>query len=140
MGEAARGHGIGWACGRAAALVLAASAVALAAHPGHGLAQAQSPPAIERGAEVARARCASCHAVALETRSPNREAPLFRVLSRLYSAADLRRKLEQFSESGHFDMPPVALREDEIEDVAAYIASLDGGAAAPGVGAQAGPI
>jgi mono/diheme cytochrome c family protein len=103
-------------------------ALIVAAHPGRGFAEPQPAPGVDRGAEVARARCASCHAVALEPRSPNREAPLFRVLSRLYSAEDLRRKLEQFSETGHFDMPPVSLREDEIEDVAAYIASLEGGA------------
>jgi mono/diheme cytochrome c family protein len=82
---------------------------------------------VERGAEVAQGRCASCHAVAMEARSPNSEAPLFRVLSRLYSARDLETKLVAISEHGHFEMPALALREDEIEDVAAYIASLDGG-------------
>src|SRR5258708_28508384 len=63
----------------------------------------------------------------METRSPNRVAPLFRVLSRLYSARDIETKLAAISEHGHFEMPALALREDEIEDVAAYIQSLDGG-------------
>lgn len=84
-------------------------------------------PAIVRGAEVAQTRCSACHAVALEVRSPERDAPQFRVLSRLYSAETLAHKLADFSENGHFEMPPVALREDEISDVAAYIESLDGG-------------
>jgi mono/diheme cytochrome c family protein len=93
-------------------------------------APANLAPAVERGAEVAQARCASCHAVALEARSPSPDAPLFRVLSRLYSAQDLQTKLTDISEHGHFEMPAVTLREDEIEDVAAYIQSLDGGATA----------
>jgi mono/diheme cytochrome c family protein len=104
----------------------------LAAFTAAGSALAAPAPltrAVERGAEVAQGRCASCHAVALESRSPNRDAPLFRVLSRLYSARDLETKLANISENGHFEMPALSLREDEIEDVAAYIQSLDGGAA-----------
>jgi mono/diheme cytochrome c family protein len=84
-------------------------------------------PIIARGAQVAQERCAACHAVALEEKSPSHDAPLFRVLSRLYSASDLRTKLTDISDHGHFEMPPLTLREDEIADVAAYIASLDGG-------------
>jgi mono/diheme cytochrome c family protein len=82
---------------------------------------------VERGAQVAQGRCAACHSVALEAKSPNRDAPLFRVLSRLYSARDIETKLTAISEHGHFEMPALALREDEIEDVAAYIQSLEGG-------------
>jgi len=92
-------------------------------------ADGRENPAIARGAEVARGRCANCHAVALEDHSPERHAPQFRVLSRLYSAQTLADKLYRFAQDGHFEMPPVALREDEIADVAAYIASLDGGSA-----------
>jgi len=83
-------------------------------------------PMVSRGAEVAQERCAICHAVALETKSPNHDAPLFRVLSRLYSARDIETKLMAISEHGHFEMPALSLREDEIEDVAAYIESLEG--------------
>ncbi|MBS0363301.1 MAG: cytochrome c [Proteobacteria bacterium] len=84
-------------------------------------------PAIVRGAEVAHAHCANCHAVALEDRSPEKDAPQFRVLSRLYDQPVLADKIARFSQDGHFEMPPVTLREDEVADVAAYIASLDGG-------------
>jgi mono/diheme cytochrome c family protein len=90
-------------------------------------AAARVAPAVERGAQVAQDRCAACHSVALEARSPNHDAPLFRVLSRLYSARDIETKLTAISEHGHFEMPALALREDEIEDVALYIQSLDGG-------------
>lgn len=85
-------------------------------------------PAVERGAQLAQERCASCHAVALEARSPEHDAPQFRVLSRVYSRQDLVRKLDDIAANGHFEMPPVALREDEMQDIAAYISTLDGGA------------
>ena len=84
-------------------------------------------PIVARGVQIAQERCATCHAVALEARSPNREAPLFRVLSRLYSARDLETKLSDISEHGHFDMPALALREDEIADVAANNETQEGG-------------
>jgi mono/diheme cytochrome c family protein len=107
---------------RAALALIACCAVAgAAAAAPHDVA-----PMVSRGAEVAQDRCASCHAVALETKSPNRDAPLFRVLSRLYSARDIETKLTAISEHGHFEMPALALRDDEIEDVAAYIQSLEG--------------
>jgi cytochrome c len=105
-------------------LAIAASALCLAAAAPLNLS-------VERGAEVAQSRCASCHGVALEAASPSHDAPLFRVLSRLYSAQDLQRKLSDISQSGHFEMPAVTIPEDEIEDVSAYIASLDGGRAKP---------
>jgi cytochrome c len=104
--------------------LLAATGAPVWAGAGPGLT-----PSINRGAQVAQARCASCHGVALETASPSPDAPLFRVLSRLYSAQDLERKLFNISQNGHFEMPAVSIREDEIEDVSAYIASLDGGGA-----------
>jgi len=103
---------------RLAAMAMVASVLCLGAAPA-------LTPSIERGAEVAQARCASCHGVALEAASPSHDAPLFRVLSRLYSAQDLERKLDAISRDGHFEMPPVTLHEDEIEDVSAYIASLE---------------
>ena len=104
-----------------AALVGATGAAALA------VAATRDESAISRGADVAQGRCANCHAVALEDHSPEKYAPQFRVLSRLYSAQTLSDELLDISENGHFEMPPVTLRQDEIADVAAYIASLDGG-------------
>jgi mono/diheme cytochrome c family protein len=85
---------------------------------------AQLPPAVARGADVAQKVCSRCHAVALEETSRERDAPLFRVLSRLYSAEALETKLTDIAAQGHFEMPRVTLTEDEISDVSAYIASL----------------
>jgi mono/diheme cytochrome c family protein len=102
--------------------LIAASALAGAAQA----APRDVTPIVARGAQVAQERCATCHAVALEAKSPNHDAPLFRVLSRLYSARDIETKLSAISEHGHFEMPALTLREDEIADVAAYIESLEG--------------
>ena len=114
--------------GRTPALILSAALMAGGLSVAQASAASPDSVAIARGAEVAQGRCANCHAVALETRSPEKDAPQFRVLSRLYSAEVLARKLYDFSENGHFNMPPVALRVEDIADVSAYIASLDGGA------------
>ena len=111
------------------ALLATLAGLAAALGPLRLAAAPRLTPSVERGAQVAQARCASCHGVALETASPSRDAPLFRVLSRIYSAPDLQRKLSDISLNGHFEMPAVTIREDEIEDVSAYIASLEGGGA-----------
>ena len=106
-----------------------------------GTVAAQAPPAprldpaTERGAQLAQDKCAACHAVALEPRSPEKIAPQFRVLSRLYSKQEFTTKLENIAAKGHFEMPPVAMTEDEIADLAAYLASLDAGGDQPGPGA-----
>jgi mono/diheme cytochrome c family protein len=89
-----------------------------------GSAGAQVPVDIERGSEVAQRSCSGCHAVALEAASRAQDAPPFRVLSRLYSAQSLERKLTSIAADGHFEMPRVSLTEDQISDVSAYIASL----------------
>ena len=115
------------AAGRIAVRVAATAAGGLLFCAATARAGQDMTPAFARGAEIAQARCSSCHAVALESASPVKIAPLFRVLARLYSAEDLETKLLNIARHGHFEMPPVQLREDEIADVAAYIAGLEGG-------------
>jgi mono/diheme cytochrome c family protein len=109
-------------------ILVAAAALACATLTGVVMAATvPDEPAAQRGADIAQARCAQCHAVALEEKSPVRDAPLFRVLSRVYAADRLEMKLLDIAEQGHFEMPRVSLSEEEAADVAAYIASLDGG-------------
>ncbi|MGZ3376108.1 MAG: c-type cytochrome [Phenylobacterium sp.] len=119
----------GVVCAMAGAVALVAGPLTAGPRP-----EARDTTAIARGAEIAQSRCAGCHAVALEAASPTRDAPQFRVLSRLYSAERLKTELLDIVEDGHFEMPRVRLREDEAADVAAYIASLDGGASEPAQG------
>lgn len=112
---------------RQRAPVALAALIASAGVSAFAIGATRDDPAIARGAEIAEGRCANCHAVALEDHSPEKDAPQFRVLSRVYSAKFLADELLDISQNGHFEMPPVALREDEVADVAAYISSLDGG-------------
>ena len=120
--------------GRPAVRILSGAALTIALAAGAASTWAFAPrpapvePAVERGAQLSQGRCASCHAIALEARSPSHDAPQFRVLGRLYSRKDLARKLNDIAATGHFEMPPVSMREDEMSDIAAYIETL--GAAA----------
>ena len=90
---------------------------------------AQTPPSklerrIERGHELARANCASCHAVEAEGVSPNRRSPPFRALSGRYGELTLHQKLTEIAETGHYDMPPQPVHTNEVRALVAYINSL----------------
>lgn len=104
-----------------AVLVLMGLAVATSA-----AAQAPAPVQtdIDRGKALATANCSSCHAVTASGASPNRRAPPFRTLSGRYVELTLHRKLTEFAETGHYDMPPVPIHTDEVDALAAYINSL----------------
>ena len=85
---------------------------------------ASSRDAATRGLYVALAVCAACHKVALPGAGPDAIAPSFAVIHARYTAADLHRLLQEISADGHREMPPIHMSADEIEDVAAYIATV----------------
>jgi mono/diheme cytochrome c family protein len=97
----------------------------LATAPG-GAARADNPldAAIGRGRAVARQVCARCHAVGPVGDSPDRRAPAFRTLTGQFVPLTLHRRLTEIAETGHYDMPPVAVHSDEVSDLAAYINSF----------------
>lgn len=98
-------------------IALATTSLLAAAPP------AAKAPEIEAGARAAR-RCAACHAVGGETRSPNAGAPTFREIRLRYNALSLERELARIAEHGHFDMKPMSIQPSEAEALAAYIESL----------------
>jgi mono/diheme cytochrome c family protein len=79
---------------------------------------------VARGHDLARAKCSSCHAVERDGASPSRRAPAFRAISGRYVELTLHRRLTEISETGHYDMPPMPARSDEVGDLVAYINSL----------------
>lgn len=79
---------------------------------------------ITRGHDLARTVCASCHDVEANGPSPNRRAPPFRILAGHYVELTLHMKLVEIAETGHYDMPPIAVHSDQVRDLAAYINSL----------------
>lgn len=101
----------------AGALTLCASAMAA---PSLSPFEAQ----IARGHDLARANCSSCHAVERDGASPSRRAPPFRTISGRYVELTLHRRLVEIAETGHYDMPPMPARSDEVGDLVAYINSL----------------
>lgn len=91
-----------------------------AAKPPTNLAILQSPSA-RRGLRFVRMHCAQCHAIDKVSASPLPIAPPFRTLHLKYHVADLQRPLAQ---GIHPMMPLFRLEPDQVEDVMAYLKTL----------------
>jgi mono/diheme cytochrome c family protein len=79
---------------------------------------------VARGAALAQAQCASCHAVERMGDSPNPDAPPFRRLSENYPVANLQEGLAEGLVTAHPGMPEFAFEPDEIRDLIAYLETL----------------
>jgi mono/diheme cytochrome c family protein len=77
-----------------------------------------------RGLYVALRVCSACHKVAFPGVGPDLAAPSFASIHARYDPDGLRRMLADISRTGHRMMPPIPLSSREIEDVAAYIATV----------------
>ncbi len=76
-----------------------------------------------RGHSLARAWCASCHAVeAGDPAAPFADVPGFTAIARLPTTTSS--SLHAFLATPHGDMPDIKLTSAEIDAVAAYILSL----------------
>jgi mono/diheme cytochrome c family protein len=89
------------------------------------LDQPTTLPSAARGAVFARQNCGGCHAVEGTGPSPDRRAPSFRTLAGHYVGSSLQRKLTEIAETGHYDMPPLLVHSDDVDDVAAYLEELN---------------
>jgi cytochrome c len=91
---------------------------------------AQQPSAVERGRIFVEKNCATCHAVGREGQSPYALAPPFRTLHEHYDVGDLA---EAFAEgiivahNGPRQMPQFMLGPEQIDDLIAYLRSLESG-------------
>lgn len=88
-----------------------------------GSARQEESGAAARGLSYARDACASCHAVELgEFASPEVSAPSFEALA---NRPDMTRSsLSALLRSPHRNMPNLIVEPDRIEDLAAYLYSL----------------
>jgi mono/diheme cytochrome c family protein len=78
----------------------------------------------ERGLAYAREACAACHAVAAdETLSPLPDAPPFGEIARMPGMTSLA--LTAWLQSSHEQMPNFIVAPERIDDLAAYLESLD---------------
>ena len=88
-----------------------------------GLVLAEGSP--QQGRRFVEAHCARCHAVGKTGPSPLAIAPPFRTLHERYPVEDLREALAEGIVTGHPAMPEFRLDSDQIEDVVAYLKTLE---------------
>ena len=79
-------------------------------------------PSQRRGFRLVSLHCARCHAIDKVSESPLAIAPALRTLHLKYPVSDLQRPLAQ---GIHPAMPRFRLEADQIEDVMAYLKTLE---------------
>lgn len=82
-------------------------------------------PAAQRGQLFARTNCAMCHEIGPIGESPLPMAPPFRTLHLLYPVDDLAEALAEGIVTGHPSMPQFTLDIAQIDDLLAYLKSLE---------------
>ena len=82
-------------------------------------------PVEQRGFTFVQANCARCHAVGLHGDSPLAIAPPFRTLHLRYPIDDLAESLGEGITVGHPTMPQFRLDPAQVNDVIAYLKSLE---------------
>lgn len=100
-------------------------AVALAAFLLGAGAAAALTPAEQRGFVFVQTNCAQCHAVGRFGASPLAIAPPFRTLHESYPVEDLAEALAEGIVVGHPTMPQFQLDPAQIDDVIAYLRTLE---------------
>lgn len=113
-----------------ACALLAAAAAGAAAEPRSSDATEQDRLA-GIGLSIVKAKCARCHAIAMDDKSPHDQAPPFREVVLHYPSENLAEALAEGIVSGHPDMPVFVFESEEIEAFIAYLDSLSPPAAAP---------
>jgi cytochrome c len=109
---------------------LVASALAFVAAVGVMAAAPVSTFEIERGRAYAQRHCATCHAIGRTGQSPYAAAPPFRTLHERYDVEALAEAMAEGMIVGHGgarQMPQFVLSPAEIDDLLAYLKSLETG-------------
>ena len=82
-------------------------------------------PSEQRGFAFVKTNCSTCHAVGRYGDSPLAIAPPFRALHESYPVEDLAEALAEGIVVGHPPMPQFQLEPDQVDDVIAYLKSLE---------------
>ncbi len=77
-----------------------------------------------RGESLLSRKCAMCHAIGRLGRSPHRQAPPFRTLSKRYPIESLSEALGEGLFTGHPDMPEFVFSPRDIGAILAYLHSI----------------
>jgi cytochrome c len=93
-----------------------------------GFTPAEAAGDAGRGHRLAELNCATCHAIGRGGRSPYAPAPPFRTLHLKYDVAGLAEALAEgivVMHEGPRQMPKFVLQPDQIDDLIAYLKSLE---------------
>lgn len=82
-------------------------------------------PAAQRGLVFVRTNCSRCHAIDRVSASPLKVAPPFRTLHERYPVESLQESLAEGIVTGHPSMPEFRLDPGQVDDVIAYLKSLE---------------
>ena len=85
------------------------------------------------GREIAETYCAACHATGRAGVSPNAEAPPFRTLSQRYPVDNLAEAFAEGLRVGHPAMPEFRFEADQVDEMIAYLKSIQTDKAAPAI-------
>ena len=88
-------------------------------------AEAQTVRAVHRGETLVQTYCAQCHAVGKTGSSALSVAPPLRDLHKLYPVEHLEEAFAEGITTGHPEMPRFQLEPDQIDDLIAYLKSLE---------------
>jgi mono/diheme cytochrome c family protein len=81
---------------------------------------------VQRGQTFAQTNCSQCHAIGRFGNSPIPEAPPFRTLHTRYPIEDLAEAFAEGITTGHPSMPQFQLDPAQINDLLAYLNSIQG--------------
>lgn len=84
----------------------------------------QANASAQAGQHIAETKCAGCHAIGPTGESRNVAAPPFRTLSRHYPVTALEEALAEGILVGHPEMPEFRLTPAQIDDLLAYLESV----------------
>ncbi len=79
---------------------------------------------VVEGQRLAEIHCARCHAIGAEGESTHPMSPPFRTLSRNYPVNALEEAFAEGILVGHRDMPPFEFEPAQIDDIVAYLQSV----------------
>lgn len=80
---------------------------------------------VQRGKALVEQNCARCHAVGKTGDSPNPLSPTFREIVQRYDPDELQEALAEGIVTGHDNMPEFELKPPQINDLIAYLKSLE---------------
>lgn len=79
---------------------------------------------VAHGKRLVQENCATCHAIGAVDESTHKEAPPFRTLSQFYPIEALEEAFAEGIETGHPDMPVFEVDIIDLQDMLAFIESI----------------